>query len=49
MTHSGRQVQQWNILEVNFAELGLTDIAGKARAMMIQANIPEEIKYKLYK
>ena len=31
------------------AELGFTDIAGKARAMMVQANLTEEITYKLCK
>ena len=31
------------------ANLRFTDIAGKARAMMVQANLPEEIKYKLCK
>ena len=28
------------------AELGCTDIAGKARAMMVEANLLEKIKYK---
>ena len=32
-----------------FTELGFADIAGKARALMVQANLPEEIKYKLCK
>ena len=32
-----------------FAELGFAGIAGKARAMMVQANLPEEIKYMLCK
>ena len=31
------------------AKLGFADIDGKARAMMVQANLPEEIKYKLCK
>ena len=31
------------------AELGFADVAGKARAIMLQANLPEEIKYKLCK
>ena len=31
------------------AELGFADVGGKARAMMVQANLPEEIKYKLCK
>ena len=33
----------------HLAELGFADIIGKARAMMVQANLPEEIKYKLCK
>ena len=31
------------------AKLGVPDVAGKARAMMIQTNLPKEIKYKLHK
>ena len=31
------------------AKLGFTDIAGKARPMMVQGNVQEEIKYKLCK
>ena len=31
------------------ARLGFVDVPGKARAMMLQANLPEEIKYKLCK
>ena len=27
------------------AELGFADIAGKARTMVVQANLPEDIKY----
>ena len=34
---------QWNQL----TELGFADITGMARAMMVQANISEEMKYKL--
>ena len=29
-------------------KLGVPDVAGKARALMIQANLPKEIKYKLH-
>ena len=31
------------------AELGFVDVTGIASAMMVQANLPEEIKYKLFK
>ena len=31
------------------AELGFANIVGKARVIMVQANLPEEIKYKLCK
>ena len=43
--YAGKGMSQRNQL----AELGFTDIAGKARAMMVQANLPEEIKCKLCK
>ena len=35
--------------ENQLTELGFTDLAGKARAMMVQANLPKEVKYKLCK
>ena len=38
--YTGKGVPQSNQL----AKLGYTDIAGKARAMMVQANFLEEIK-----
>ena len=31
------------------AKLRFADVTGKARAMMVQANLPEEIKHKLCK
>ena len=31
------------------SELRFADISGKARAVMVQANLPEEIKFKLCK
>ena len=43
--YTGKSTPQRNQL----VELGLEDIAGKARAMMVQANLPEEMKYKLWK
>ena len=46
-------MSSWNTLEKacnkQLAELGLADITGKAKAMIVQANFPEEIKYKLCK
>ena len=30
-------------------KLGFADVAGKARAMMVQANLQDEVKYKLCK
>ena len=41
--HTGKGTPQRNQL----AKLGFADVVGKARAMMVQANLPEEIKYKL--
>ena len=41
--YTGKGMPQRNQL----AKLGFADIAGKTRAMMIQAYLPEEIKYKL--
>ena len=43
--YTGKGMSQWNQL----AELGLADITGKARAMMVKGNLLEEIKYKLCK
>ena len=43
--YTGKGTHQWNQL----AELGSADIADNARAMMVQANLPEEIRYKLWK
>ena len=45
MEYTGKGMPQRNEL----AELGFADVAEKARAMMVQANLPEEIKYKLCK
>ena len=45
MEYIGKGTLQRNQL----SELGFANIAGKVRAMMIQANLPEEIKYKLSK
>ena len=43
--YTGKGMLQRNQL----SELGFKDIAGKARAMMVQVNLPEEIMSKLYK
>ena len=43
--YTGKGMPQRNQL----ANLVFTDIPGKARAMMVQANLQEEIKYKLCK
>ena len=43
--YTGKGMPQRN----QFAKLGFVTIVGKARAMMIQANMPEEIKYNLCK
>ena len=43
--YTGKSMPQRNQL----AELGFADIVGKVRAMMVQANLTEEIKYKLCK
>ena len=43
--YTGKGTPQMNQLP----ELWFTDIAGKARAIMVQANLLEEIKYKLCK
>ena len=43
--YTGKGMPQRNQL----AELGFADVAGKARAIMVQANLPEEIQYKLCK
>ena len=45
MEYNGKGTPKRNQL----AKLRLSDIAGKARAIMVQANMPEEIKFKLYK
>ena len=45
MKYTGKGISQWNQL----AKLGFADIADRARAMMVQANLQEEIKYKLFK
>ena len=45
MEYTGKSMPQRNQL----AKLGFAGIAGKARAMMVQANLPEQIKYKLCK
>ena len=45
MEYTGKGMPQRNQL----AELGFVDITGKTRAMMIQANMTEEIRYKLCK
>ena len=45
MEYTGKGMLQKNQL----AKLGFADIAGKARAMMIQANMPKDIKHKLCK
>ena len=42
---TGKDTTQQNKL----AELAFADIAVKARAMMVQASLPEEFKYKLCK
>ena len=41
--YTGKNTTQRN----HITKLGSADIAGKARAMMVQANLPEEIIYKL--
>ena len=43
MEYTGKGMPQSNQL----AKLGFADVKGKARAMMVQANLPEETKYKL--
>ena len=43
--YTGKGMPQRNQL----AKQGFADIAGKARAMMVQANLPEKNKYKLCK
>ena len=43
MEYTGKGMPQRNQL----AKLGFADIAGEARGMMFQADLPEEIKYKL--
>ena len=43
--YNGKGTLQRNEL----AELGFADITGRASAMMVQANMPEEINYKLCK
>ena len=45
MEYTGEGMPQRN----QIAKLGFADITGKARAMMVQANLLEEIKYKLCK
>ena len=45
MEYTGKGMLQKN----QYAKLGFTDVAGKARAMMVQALLPQEIKYKLCK
>ena len=45
MEYTGKGMSHRNQL----AKLGFADIAGKARAMMVQANLHKEIKYKLCK
>ena len=45
MEYTGKGLPQRNQL----AKLGFADVAGKARAMMVQANLPKEIKYMLCK
>ena len=49
MTHSGSQAGKGMPQRNQLAKLGFTDITGKARAMMVNSNMPEEIKYKLCK
>ena len=45
MEYTDKVMQQKNQL----AALGFTDITGKTRTMLVQANLLEEIKYKLCK
>ena len=40
---------KWIPWRNQLAKLKFTDISGKARAMIVQANLPEEINYKLCK
>ena len=45
MEYTGKGMPQRNQL----AKLGFADVPGKARAMMVQANLSQKIKYKLCK